>query len=87
VHTDDLRELLQSRPFRPFRLVLSNNATYEIRHPEFAVLTRRLLQITLTESSETDSGEEFVGVALVHIVQYQILPSPAAAAPQGENPA
>ncbi len=34
----DFRELLQREPFQPFRLHLSNGTTYEIRHPELAVL-------------------------------------------------
>ena len=34
------RELLHQRPFRPFRLVMSSGQTYEVRHPEMALLTR-----------------------------------------------
>jgi hypothetical protein len=34
------RELLARRPFKPFRLVMSSGQTYEVRHPEVAMLTR-----------------------------------------------
>lgn len=34
------RELLAQKPFRPFRLVMSSGQTYEVRHPEMAMLTR-----------------------------------------------
>jgi hypothetical protein len=81
MHPDDIRQLLQRRPFRPFRLVLTNNTTHEIRHPEFAALSRRLLRISVPDASETTFGEEAIGVALVHIVQYELL-SPSAA-PEG----
>jgi hypothetical protein len=35
-----VRELLAQRPFKPFRLVMSSGQSYEIRHPEMAMLTR-----------------------------------------------
>lgn len=34
------RELLDRRPFQPFRLVMSSAESYEVRHPEMAMLTR-----------------------------------------------
>lgn len=34
------RDLLSERPFRPFRLVLSSGQSYEVRHPEMALLTK-----------------------------------------------
>ena len=34
------QDLLSERPFRPFRLVMSSGQTYEVRHPEMAMLTR-----------------------------------------------
>ncbi|MBC8113812.1 MAG: hypothetical protein H7062_05505 [Candidatus Saccharimonas sp.] len=33
-------DLLHQKPFRPFRLVMSSGQTYEVRHPEMAMLTR-----------------------------------------------
>jgi hypothetical protein len=33
-------DLLHATPFRPFRLVMSSGQTYEVRHPEMAMLTR-----------------------------------------------
>jgi hypothetical protein len=86
VHHEDLRRLLEAQPFRPFRVTLTTGRIYEIRHPEFALLTHRLLRISVPDAvSNYDSptGEEFIGVAVVHIVQYEYLPpraAPAAAA-------
>ena len=34
------RDLLAERPFKPFRLVLSSGQSYEVRHPEMALLTK-----------------------------------------------
>ena len=33
-------DLLHEKPFRPFRLVMSSGQTYDVRHPEMAMLTR-----------------------------------------------
>jgi hypothetical protein len=34
------RNLLQERPFKSFRLVMSSGQAYEVRHPEMALLTK-----------------------------------------------
>jgi hypothetical protein len=47
------RELLTQRPVRPFRLVMSSGQTYDVRHPEVAMLTRTDI---LAGIDETDEG-------------------------------
>jgi hypothetical protein len=32
---DDLRRLLEQRPFRPFRLYVLETTVYEVRHPNW----------------------------------------------------
>ncbi len=83
MHHEDLRRLLEAQPFRPFRVTLTNGQTHNIRHPEFAALTHRLLKIGSPDAGEDPAADEdYIGVAVVHIVQYDFLPprSPAAAA-------
>ncbi len=72
---DDIREVVRRQPFRPFRLVLTNNTVHEIHHRDFAFLTRSVLKIGLPSSEDADpSSEHLIGVALIHIVQYELLP-------------
>jgi hypothetical protein len=72
---DDIRELLRRQPFRPFRLILSNNQAHEIRHRDFALVTRSMVHIGFPSSEEeTAEAEHRIGVALIHIVQYELLP-------------
>ena len=78
MHPDDLYELLESQPFRPFRVILTNNAIHEIRHPEFAQLSRRLMKIGVPDSSENSQDQNYVGVTIVHIVKFEFLPPRAA---------
>jgi hypothetical protein len=60
------KELLAQRPFRPFRLVMSNGQAYEVRHPEMAFLTKTDLLIGV---DETDDGvpAEFRICSLVNV--------------------
>jgi hypothetical protein len=43
------RKLLARRPFQAFRFVMSSGQTYEVRHPEMALLTRSDLLIGVDE--------------------------------------
>jgi hypothetical protein len=42
---ESFKKLLATRPFEPFRLVMSSGEKYEVRHPEMAWLTRTTLYI------------------------------------------
>jgi hypothetical protein len=66
------RELLAQRPFRPFRLVMSSGNTYEVRHPEMALLTRTDLLVGV---GETDEGvpAEFRICSLLHVAAIEPL--------------
>jgi hypothetical protein len=44
------RELLSQRPFKPFRLVMSSGQTYDVRHPEMAMLTRTDILVGIDET-------------------------------------
>lgn len=70
------RNLLAQRPFRPFRLVMSSGQTYEVRHPEMAMLTRTDILVGV---GETDEGvpAEFRICFLLHVSSVEPL-SPAA---------
>ena len=46
------RDLLAERPFRPFRLVMSSGQTYEVRHPEMAMLMRTDILVGIDEADD-----------------------------------
>jgi hypothetical protein len=60
------RDLMAHRPFKPFRLVTSSGQTYEVRHPEMAMLTRTDILVGVGES---DDGipPEFRICSLLHV--------------------
>jgi hypothetical protein len=70
------RDLLAARPFRPFRVVMSSGQTYEVRHPEMAMLTRSDILVGI---GDTDDGvpAEFKICSLLHVTAVEPL-SPTA---------
>ena len=75
------RELLSQRPFKPFRIVMSSGQTYEVRHPEMAMLTRTDMLVGV---GDTDEGvpAEFKICSLLHITAVEPLSGAAAGASQ-----
>jgi len=66
------RELLDRRPFHPFRLVMLSGQTFEVRHPEMALLTRTDMLIGV---GEADDGvpAEFRICSLLHVTAIEPL--------------
>jgi hypothetical protein len=60
------RELLTKRPFQPFRLVMSSGNTYDVRHPEMAMLTRSDILVGVDETEEGVPAE-FKICSLLHV--------------------
>jgi hypothetical protein len=66
------RELLSQRPFKPFRLVMSSGQTYEIRHPEMAMLTRTDILVGIN-ASDDNVPAEFKICSLLHVTTIEPL--------------
>lgn len=66
------KALLSERPFKPFRLVMSSGQTYDVRHPEMAMLTRSDI---LVGTGDTDEGvpAEFKICSLLHVTSIEPL--------------
>jgi hypothetical protein len=69
---EDIRELLQHKPFQPFRLTLTDGRMYEVRHPEMAMVGRSAVAIGLPASNDpTPIYDRLVTVSLLHIMQIE----------------
>lgn len=66
------RELLSQQPFRPFRLVMSSGQSYEVRHPEMAMLTRTDMLVGTGDMSEGVPAE-FRICSLLHVTTVEPL--------------
>ncbi|MEX2317711.1 MAG: hypothetical protein WD669_11205 [Pirellulales bacterium] len=66
MNVQTFRELLTQRPFKPFRLVMSSGQSYDVGHPEMAMLTRSDILVGI---GDTDEGvpAEFKICSLLHV--------------------
>ncbi len=70
---DDLRRLLASQPFCPFRIFVSDGTIYDITHPEIARIVHMSLWIALRPGGVLDSPlERVVFVSVIHITRVEV---------------
>jgi hypothetical protein len=74
---DDIRAFLARRPFQPIRITLTDGKSYEVRHPELAMVGRTIVAIGLLPP---DSGEpvfnRLITLSLLHIMQVEPFDAP-----------
>ena len=73
------REMLGRRPFQPVKVILSRSSgqSYEIRHPEMALLTRTSLLVGV-DPAEDGIPAEFKILSLLHVTAIEPLTQQAA---------
>lgn len=76
---EDLKVRIQQRPFVPFRVVLTEGTSYEVRHPELFMLGKRAAVIGLSRDPQQTFFDATVLVDLLNIVRLEPLDTAAAA--------
>jgi len=67
---EDILELLRLHPFEPFRLHLSDGASYEIWHPDMAIVQRSKVIVAVPGPEGPDGpAEGVVHCSLSHITR------------------
>lgn len=75
---DTFRDILHRQPFEPFRVVMSSGESYNVMHPEMALVTAKTLVLALPEPTHPD-GERLAFCSYLHIAHIEMLkPSRAA---------
>ena len=70
MRSEDVQELVRRQPFRPFRITLTDGRTYDVRHPEMAMVGRSTVAIGLAENGHDETiYDRLVTVDLLHIMQ------------------
>jgi hypothetical protein len=72
MRTDQIRELMRKQPFRPFRLFLSDGATYDVRHPELVMVTLAFVAVGLN-GGDGDLAETLALLDPIHITRIEPL--------------
>jgi len=65
---DDLQELIRRRPFRPFRVHLTDGSSLEVRHPDMFMIGRRSVTIGLAADPMQTFYDRATMVDLLHIM-------------------
>jgi hypothetical protein len=71
------REMLSRRPVQPVKIRLSSGQSFEIRHPEMALLTRTSILIGVDIAADGVPAE-FKIVSLLHVASMEPLTNQAA---------
>jgi hypothetical protein len=72
---EDLNNELKKRPFRPFRLYLSDGKVYEVRHPDLVVPGRSSVFVGTPPQEQPTAPfwDSYEIVSLIHIVRLEPL--------------
>jgi hypothetical protein len=74
---EELLMALRERPFRPFRISLTDGRTLDLRHPEMVLPGRRSAVIGVPAAGETEPlYDQRITVDLLHIVSLEPLSTP-----------
>lgn len=76
---DSINEELRRTPFKPFRLVMTDGKTYEIRHPDLIWVGTLDAHVQTSNVGEKDLWERFDIVDMRHVIRLEPLPSPPSA--------
>jgi hypothetical protein len=77
---ENLFELIRHRPFEPFRLVVTDGKTYDVRHPETILVTRRTIfvSVPLHQNQERPPFDSVHIISLLHVTRLEPLDSVSA---------
>ena len=64
---NELQIALRTQPFEPSRVHLSSGQSYEVRHPEFASLTRHSLYVGVPQLDD-EVPDRAIKCDLLHVV-------------------
>lgn len=73
---EELRDSLKQQPFEPFRIVLTDGASYDIRHPDLLWVGQRTAYVGLTGEPGQTFFERAVKVDLLHVTRVEPLDAP-----------
>jgi hypothetical protein len=75
MYPEEIIRFLRAQPFAPFQMRISNGKTYEIRHPDLAIVTPSAIYVGIPkQGTSLEVATEIVVVSLNHVVEMAPLP-------------
>ena len=79
---EDIFKFIRKQPFEPFRITLTYGRTYDVMHPELAMVGRLSVVVGLMRPGDHDAiFDRSVDLSILHIMQLEKIQ----AAPAGGN--
>ncbi len=72
-----IRELLDAKPFKPFRICMSDGTHRDITHPDMAWVTKSTIEVGLNLDAD-GFAEHVARCSILHITQLEDLPETVA---------
>ena len=70
-----IKEILNRKPFRPFRVCLSDGSKHEVPHPEFAWVFGGRMFIGYPGKGTSNSDDRLTELAILHVTRVEELDS------------
>jgi len=77
---EELRRTLKQQPFEPFRLVMTDGVSYEVRHPDLLLVGKRTALVGLVGDAAQEYFEQTIKVDLLQIIRLEPIGAPASPA-------
>jgi hypothetical protein len=71
-----LLDLARARPFRPFRIILTDGEGYDIRHPDLLWVGAREVHIGFASDPDSSLFQRHIVADLLHVVRAEPLGQP-----------
>jgi len=71
MRAENLQKILRHQPFKPFRIYMSDGSSYDIKHPEVALLTRHTLEVGIDEKDGIP--DHTIRCDIIHITRVEDL--------------
>jgi hypothetical protein len=70
---EELRDAVKQQPFEPFRVVMTDGGSFEIRHPDLLLVGQKSAVVGLVSDYTQEFYDRTVKVDLAHIVRLEPL--------------
>ncbi|MBI4660789.1 MAG: hypothetical protein HY735_18285 [Verrucomicrobia bacterium] len=68
---EDLREIRDEEPFRPFRLVFTDGRTIPITHQDLLIIGRHTIEVAVAEEPAKGLLSEVIVASPLHVVRVE----------------
>jgi len=68
---EDVREHVVKQPFKPFRIFMSDGATFDILHPDLCLIGRSAVQFVIPVAKKPWMYDRLAHCALIHITRIE----------------